>query len=119
MLVDRLPNLRGHHAPGVQREGQLEADGTLSLIETLAAVRSAVGVDAIRIAMDSIAASDEVERREMSAARSAYVFSSNVRRQAAGDQRQILLQSHFHPPVLADRVGIGELERFDGSCQGV
>src|SRR3984893_19602859 len=119
MLVDGLPDLRANHASGVQRESQLDADRALILIDGGIAVWRAVGVDAGAVGVDFVAACHEVKRRKMSAARSTHVFSGNVRSQAAGDQRQILLQGPFPPSVFADRGGIGQFEWLDVTWQAV
>ena len=48
----------------------------------------------------------------MAAAGGADVLARNVRRHAAGDQQQILLEGHFHPLVLAHGIRIRQIERF-------
>ena len=40
----------------------------------------------------------------MTAARGADILACDVGRQAAGNERKILLQGHFDPAVFADRV---------------
>jgi len=53
----------------------------------------------------------------VAAARRTHVVAGNIGGQAAGYQRQILLQRHLHPSILAARIGIGELERLVGAGQ--
>ena len=53
----------------------------------------------------------------MAAARRAHVLPGDVRRQTARYQGEILLQGHVDPALFAARIGIGQLERFDGTRQ--
>ena len=55
----------------------------------------------------------------MAAPRRAHVLARDVRREPARDQRQVLLQGHVDPAILAARIRGRELERLDGACQVV
>ena len=87
MLINGLAHLRGHQPPRIDREGELYSDGPLILIEGRAAGGHAVGEGIDAVAGCLVAAADEVERREMTAARGTDVFARDVGGQTARHER--------------------------------